>query len=107
MQKPVIKPASGYLVEELDSSHDAGRSPVSVSMPKVAAIVGNFNQKAYVEAAIASVMHQTYPHLECVVVDDRSTDGSADEIERILSAAGPKGRHFQFTQHTENRGQMA
>jgi glycosyltransferase involved in cell wall biosynthesis len=107
MQKPVVKPASSHPLEEPDSSPDAVRPPVSLSMPKVAAIVGNFNQKAYVEAAIASVMRQTYPHVECVVVDDCSTDGSAEEIARVLSAAGPKGRQFQFIRHTENRGQMA
>jgi glycosyltransferase involved in cell wall biosynthesis len=76
-------------------------------MPTVAAIVGNFNQKSYVEAAIESVMRQTYPYLECVVVDDCSTDGSADVIARIVSGDGVKGRQFQFIRHTENRGQMA
>jgi glycosyltransferase involved in cell wall biosynthesis len=106
MHEPITAP-SGYFHEEPDSSHGVDRSPVSISMPKVAAIVGNFNQKAYVEAAIASVMRQTYPYLECVVVDDCSTDGSADVIERALSVAGPKGRQFRFIRHAENRGQMA
>lgn len=103
MHKPVAESLGGYLLDrdEPDTSH------VNVRMPMVAAIVGNFNQKAYVEAAIASVMRQTYPYLECVVVDDCSTDGSADEIERILSGMRPKGRHFKFIRHAENRGQMA
>lgn len=107
MHKPVVEPASGHLLDEPDSSHSASRLHVSVSMPKVAAIVGNFNQDAYVEAAIASVMRQTYPYLECVVVDDCSTDDSAEVIERVLSGAGPKGRQFKFIRHAENRGQMA
>ncbi|HEY7551037.1 MAG TPA: glycosyltransferase [Hyphomicrobiaceae bacterium] len=76
-----------------------------VKMPVVAAIVCNYNQKAYVEAAIASVARQTYPYLECVVVDDCSSDGSAEVIARALAAHG--GRPFRFIQHPENRGQMA
>jgi glycosyltransferase involved in cell wall biosynthesis len=73
-------------------------------MPTVAAIVCNFNQRAYLEAAIASVAQQTYPHLECVVVDDCSTDGSGEIIERILAKHGSKS--FRFIQLTENLGQM-
>jgi len=74
-------------------------------MPPVAAIVCNFNQGAYVEAAIASVAAQTYPQLECVVVDDCSTDGSGEAIARILAAKGTSG--LRLIQHAQNRGQMA
>jgi glycosyltransferase involved in cell wall biosynthesis len=77
----------------------------NIKMPAVAAIVCNYNQKVYVEAAIASVARQTYPYLECVVVDDCSTDGSAEVIARALAAHG--GRAFRFIQLPENRGQMA
>jgi glycosyltransferase involved in cell wall biosynthesis len=107
MNKPVAKPASGYILERSESPHGADFPHASVSMPVVAAIVCNFNQKDYVETAIASLMHQTYPYLECVVVDDCSTDGSADVIARILSGCEAKGRQFRFIRHTENRGQMA
>jgi glycosyltransferase involved in cell wall biosynthesis len=74
-------------------------------MPTVAAIVCNFNQKAFVEAAISSVLEQTYPHLECVVVDDCSTDGSEEAIRGMLARHGSD--RFRYIQHDSNRGQMA
>jgi len=43
----------------------------------VAAIVCNFNQKAFVEAAISSVLEQTYRRLKCAVVDDTHAKGCA------------------------------
>jgi hypothetical protein len=41
------------------ADRDAVRPAIGVRMPAVAAIVCNFNQKAYVEAAIASVGRQS------------------------------------------------
>ncbi len=108
MRNRAAERASSYLLDEPDSSaHGAGCPRANLHMPMVAAIVGNFNQKAYVEAAIASVMRQTYPHLECVIVDDCSTDGSADVIAGVLSGMGWRTRQFKFIRHAENRGQMA
>jgi glycosyltransferase involved in cell wall biosynthesis len=77
----------------------------TIKMPAVAAIVCNYNQKEFLEDSIASMLEQTYPHMEFIVVDDCSTDGSAEVIEDILSRIG-KDR-IRFIRHEENRGQMA
>ncbi|WP_018077009.1 glycosyltransferase family 2 protein [Thiobacillus denitrificans] len=61
------------------------------------------NAAPYVEEAIASVLQQTYPQVELVVVDDGSTDGSADIVER-LAIAHP-GR--VTVQHQTNSGPYA
>lgn len=43
-----------------------------------------YNKAAYVEKAIRSVLEQTYPHYELIVVNDGSTDDSAVIAERLL-----------------------
>jgi glycosyltransferase involved in cell wall biosynthesis len=43
------------------------------------------NAVAYVEAAIASVLEQSYPQVELIVVDDGSTDGSTEILQRLAA----------------------
>jgi GT2 family glycosyltransferase len=53
-----------------------------VSEPPVAsAIVLNYNGRGFVEEAVQSLLDQDLPGLEVLVVDNGSTDGSADEVE--------------------------
>jgi len=51
--------------------------------PDVAVIIPTFNRRAMVREAIASVLAQTHPAFELIVVDDGSTDGSVGELSRI------------------------
>src|SRR5262245_56075887 len=44
-----------------------------------------YNQAAFVKEAIDSVLTQTYPNIQLIVVDDASTDNSADIIREIAS----------------------
>lgn len=48
--------------------------------PKVAVIIPTYNRWPHVCDAIESVLHQTYPGVEAVVVDDASTDGTAGKL---------------------------
>ena len=56
-------------------------SPQS-EFPLVSCIIAVFNGEAYLHEAIDSLLAQTYPELEIVVVNDGSTDGTANVIDR-------------------------
>lgn len=69
-------------------------------MSKLVSIVTPvYNQKKYLERTVDSVLNQTYPNIQYIIVDDGSTDGS-DEIIKTY-----EGLLKSIT--TENRGQAA
>lgn len=53
----------------------------------VSAIIPCFNYGRFVARAIESVFAQTYPHVECIVVDDGSTDDTAAVLGRYEGRA--------------------
>jgi hypothetical protein len=63
--------------------------------PLVSIIIDNFNYGRYLAMAIDSALAQTYPALEVIVVDDGSTDGSAEIIQgygtRVRPVFKPNG----------------
>ena len=50
---------------------------------KVSIIINNFNYARFLEAAVESALGQTYPNCEVIVVDDGSTDGSRELLQRF------------------------
>ena len=46
--------------------------------PKVSAIITTKNRCALLKRAVESVLLQTYKNIECIVVDDASTDETED-----------------------------
>ncbi|MCR5595145.1 MAG: glycosyltransferase [Lachnospiraceae bacterium] len=54
----------------------------------VSIIVPVYNAKEYIASTIQCVREQTYSDWELILVDDRSKDGTADEIRRITQELG-------------------
>ena len=51
-------------------------------------IIASYNHAPYIESCVESVMAQTYPHIELLVVDDDSTDDSVVRIQRLQDRYG-------------------
>src|ERR1700730_16743846 len=47
------------------------------SLPLVSVIIVNYNYGRFLKQAADSVFEQTYPNIECIIVDNASTDSSA------------------------------
>jgi glycosyltransferase involved in cell wall biosynthesis len=55
-----------------------------MALPLVSIICLSYNHERFVREAIESVLHQTYPNIQIIVVDDASTDESVNEIKKII-----------------------
>ncbi len=58
----------------------------------VSIIVPVYNAVKYIETTIDMVSRQTYKDWELILVDDASTDGSADLIEKLVASQGKRVR---------------
>ena len=51
-----------------------------LSLPLVSVIIVNYNYGRFLKQATDSIFEQTYPNIECIIVDNASTDCSADVL---------------------------
>lgn len=70
--------------------------------PLISIIMPSYNQGSYLSEALDSVLAQTYPHWECIVVDDGSHDNTA-EVSKAYCA---KDSRIQYI-YQENSGVSA
>lgn len=69
---------------------------------KISILTANYNYAQYIEDAINSVLNQTYQDWELIIVDDGSSDNSAE----IIKSYCKKDERIKFFQHNnaENKG---
>jgi len=56
--------------------------PSSVSQPRASVIIPNWNGLRYLRPCLVSLQAQTYPSFEVLVVDNASSDGSVEAVQR-------------------------
>jgi glycosyltransferase involved in cell wall biosynthesis len=74
--------------------------------PLVSVIVIFFNAQPYIEETIQSILNQTYPHWELLLVDDGSTDGST-EVALKYASQHPEQISYHEHEGHQNRGMSA
>lgn len=60
--------------------------PVSMNSPLVSVVIPAFNAALHVRDAVLSVLQQTSSDLECIVIDDGSSDGTWEVVGAIPDA---------------------
>ena len=74
-------------------SFSRGNLPcASLRTPRFSILMANYNNGKYIEAAVESVVYQTFTQWELIIVDDASSDDSLQRIKRFL--ADPRIRIF-------------
>lgn len=76
-----------------------------IKLPLISFVVTSFNYENYVIKTLESIKNQTYENIEIIVVDDSSSDNSAEKIKQF--AKENESIEFKLVEHLENQGQMA
>lgn len=72
-----------------------------LKLPLVSIVIPAYNVEKYLERCLQSVMCQTYPNWECIVIND----GSEDHTGSILEKWAEKDRRFRiYTQENQGMG---
>jgi glycosyltransferase involved in cell wall biosynthesis len=80
MQESTIEPARKVKSFAGNEFGDEKKFP---RLPLVSVIVVNFNYGRFLRAAVDSIFGQTYPNVECIIVDNASTDESGAVLQAI------------------------
>ena len=70
----------------------------------VSVVISSYNHEHYLAEAIQSVLAQTYPHFEVIVVDDGSTDGSWNVAQSFSGVRCIQQENAGTPAATRNRG---
>lgn len=92
---------------QIGSRMDSEGREIEMSDPLVSIVLTNYNGEKTIAEAIESVIMQTYPKWELIIVDDASTDSSLEIIrlfrdERIQLFRNERNEHVSFSHNKGN-----
>lgn len=87
------------LIKDLRYMHDGIND-----CPLVSICLLTYHHAKYIEDSIRSVLRQTYPHIELLVLDDASPDNTVELITQFESELEEKNIEFIFIKHSINTG---
>ena len=97
-------------VDEIRMTEKLNTEPLDAlktnALPRVCVLIANYNYARFIAEALQSIMEQSYPLLDVIVVDDGSSDDSVAVIERCLARFGGE-RRAAFYRQPVNRGKLA
>jgi GT2 family glycosyltransferase len=76
-------------------------------MPEVSVVIPTYNRRALVVEAVGSVLAQTFPDYELIVVDDGSTDGTAQALAKYDARLRLVSQLHRGVAAARNRGAAA
>lgn len=75
-------------------------------MMKISIIIPVYNVEPYIASCLKSVINQSYPHIECIIIDDCGTDRSMDIVRNTLKSY--QGNiEFKLLNYEQNKGTSA
>ncbi|MDD3012977.1 MAG: glycosyltransferase [Candidatus Gastranaerophilales bacterium] len=78
-----------------------------LKLPLVSLVVTNYNYSEFIEDCVKGILNQTYQNLECIIVDDCSTDDSVAKIEKFIKNNQKSDISFRLIKQDKNQGQLA
>jgi len=77
VSNPTIRPVGSWRAEQ---------PAIGSELPTATVCIATYNRERFIRRCIESVLSQTYPYVDIVVVDDGSTDGTRAILEEYGSA---------------------
>lgn len=71
--------------------------------PKISVLMSAYNSEKYIAEAIESILNQTFKDFEFIIINDGSTDKTAEIIEKYAK----KDVRIRFVNNTKNQGIIA
>jgi len=78
--------------------------PLIKPLPKISIITPSYNQGKFIERTIESVLNQDYPHLEYIVIDGGSRDGTVEILKKYSARLKWISRRDKGQSDAINRG---
>ena len=86
--------------DDYRENHSLSKKAAAKDAPLVSVIIPTYNRKKMLIESVHSVLLQSHPHIEVIIVDDGSTDGTEDLIQEEF----PDEKRIKFHRNEKNLG---